>query len=134
SNAKPQQEKLTFKSKKRARSDSPLFGEMSDSDIEIVSQQPSLSTEKSPKLVEGPEKKRRRAVTTGTTEFATLTINDSDSDLEAGMTKENDINDIEKTDAAAAAGNFSYDFGYFDNNIVKLSAVAVSSIFLIPPQ
>jgi hypothetical protein len=32
-------------------------------------------------------------VTTGTTEFATLTINDSD-DLEAGMTKENDINNI----------------------------------------
>jgi hypothetical protein len=41
SNVKPQQEKvvkLTFESKKHAHSNSPLFREMSDSDIKLIGQ------------------------------------------------------------------------------------------------
>jgi hypothetical protein len=65
SNVKAQQGKvvkLTFESKKRARSNSPLFGEMSDSDIELVGQRPSPSPETTARLVEEPEKKRRQGM------------------------------------------------------------------------
>ncbi|KAG1843974.1 hypothetical protein F4604DRAFT_1937850 [Suillus subluteus] len=156
SNVKAQQGKvvkLTFEFKKCARSNSPLFGEMSDSDIELVGQRPNLSPETTPRLVEEPEKKRRRVVTTGTTEFATLNIND-DSDVgteamtkvetellkefHSDMTKEDDIDDIKKTDqAAVAAGRFSYDFdsskpydfGNLDDDIVDPFPVS-STVFL----
>jgi hypothetical protein len=52
--------KLTFEPKKRARSNSPWFGEMSDSDIEFVGPQLSWSPETMPELVEDVEPKRKR--------------------------------------------------------------------------
>ncbi|KAG2037192.1 hypothetical protein BDR03DRAFT_1010891 [Suillus americanus] len=59
SNLKPQQVKLTFKPKKHACSNSPLFGKMSDSDsdIEFVGQQLSPSLETTLGLVEELKKK-----------------------------------------------------------------------------
>ncbi|KAG1722942.1 hypothetical protein EDB19DRAFT_1916371 [Suillus lakei] len=146
SNVKPQRAKLTFEPKKCARSNSPLFGEMSDSDIEFVGPQLSLSPETMLGLVDEPKRKRRRVVTTGATDsFTTLNINDdSEVGTEAIVKAETELlkelhsmmeeNNIIKTDAVAA-GILSYDFGRpydclgnFDDNIQVVKPSPASSI------
>jgi hypothetical protein len=86
-------------------------------------------------------------VTTGATEFATLNINDDSEvwteamtkvetklpkEFHIDMTKEDNIDDIEKTDQAAATGRFShdfdssrpYDFGNLNDDVVNPSPVS----------
>ncbi|KAG0698066.1 hypothetical protein DFH29DRAFT_1071336 [Suillus ampliporus] len=129
SNLKSQQVELTFKPKKRAHSNSPLFGEMSDSDIEFVGQRLSPNSETTLGLVEEPERKRHRD------SFATLNIDDNSEvgtgaivKVETELLKEfhsmMEENDVGKTGPAVAAGILStydfdgpYNFGNFDDNI-----------------
>jgi hypothetical protein len=134
SNVKPQRAKLTFEPKKRARSNSPLFGEMSDSDIEFVGPRLSPSPETMLGLVDEPKRKRRRGmpwpsnyipgnkttlmltlpvVTTGATDsFATLNINDdSEVGTEAIVKAETELlKELHSTTE--------------ENNIIKTDAVA----------
>jgi hypothetical protein len=93
-------------------------------------------------------------VTTGATEFATLNINDDSEvwtyteamtkvetklpkEFHIDMMKEDNIDDIEKTDQAAAVGRFSYDFdssrppndfGNLNDDVVNPSPVS-STVF-----
>ncbi|KAG1740935.1 hypothetical protein EDB19DRAFT_1828327 [Suillus lakei] len=146
SNMKPQRAKLTFEPKKRARSNSPLFGEMSDSDIEFVGPRLSPSPETMLGLVDEPKRKQRQVVTTGATDlFMTLNINDdSEVGTEAIVKAETELlkelhstteeNNIIKTDAVAT-GILSYDFGgpydhlgNFDDNIQVVEPSPASSI------
>ncbi|KAG2745102.1 hypothetical protein P692DRAFT_20877354 [Suillus brevipes Sb2] len=141
--------KLTFEPKKRARSNSPLFGEIADSDIEFVGPQLSLSPETMPELVEEvePKRKRHRVVTIGATDsFATLSIDDNSkvgteaiAKVETELLKESpshstmEENDVGMTEVAAA-GILSYDFdgpydfGNFDDNIQIVEPSPASSI------